>query len=90
VPQLQQTIRIKRICQNDHGHCHLEEFLYAGAQCILTYQPMSLDDAIRFEGETLRNLEDSHNQSPIVTEILANCDECAIANCPVVMSHDVR
>lgn len=47
-------------------------------------------DAIRFEGETLLNLEGIDNQSPVITEILANCDECAIADFPVAMSHEIR
>ncbi len=90
MPRVEQTIRIKRICINENGHCHLEERLYAGEQCILTYRPMSLDDAFTFENETMRNLDNSHNESPVITEILANCDECAMPNCPVVMSHEVH
>ena len=84
------TIRIKRICLNERGQCHLEEFLYAGEQCVLTYDPLSLDDAVRFENETVRALGDCDNESSVVTEVATNCDECAIHNCPVVMSHEVR
>jgi hypothetical protein len=79
--QIDETIRIMRRCVVEQGIFHLEEFLYAGEQCIVRYRPMSLDDAKRFEAETLRNLNDSDNQSPIITEILANCDECMKTDC---------